>query len=43
MGLLNAIFVWFIVPYLLMYSFLRYFEVSRQARQLLRAHDGLPG
>jgi hypothetical protein len=29
MGILNAIFAPFIVLYLLMYSFFRYFEVSR--------------
>lgn len=29
MGLINAVFAPFIVCYLLMYSFFRYFEVSR--------------
>jgi autophagy-related protein 9 len=29
MGILNAIFAPFIVLYLLMYSFFRYFEVSK--------------
>lgn len=35
MGVLNAIFSPFIVVYLLVYSFFRYFEVSCSMRQLL--------
>ena len=43
MGCVNALCVPFLVPYLLIYSFFRYFEVRIQSSECLRTADPAPG